>query len=658
MPISFRCACGRQLKTKEEFAGRKVKCPACGQVAIVPANITKTDHEAPVRPEELKQAPLREERPRRRLIGYLVGAAIVLLVGVVVGLMLAPPESSRPTDSEVEDTEDVRREGREETPRPSSSQVDAGAEDAEDGRAQGREEPPRPSAGHSAKTIDVTPEPVPHEEPATEGEAAKVVRDSQGHDLLISAPSERFLQLSGGSAFGPFGPSTTFELPVENKSGRPIKVTVVCDLLYKREKGKEHFDVMCFHEALVQPGPSEVNLHFQTLGMTLRGKGDLRVHFAKHFIPKPKPQRIMSLVVGAEVYILNKPVNVTYPNIDLTPISNTIRIPVVTDPKYATDIPKAPARESARKPATVFLALEHTFTGHVVSVTSIAFSPDGKRIASCGEYRNSLDKREPYPLYVWNVGAKSMLWNPSEEKAHLYSVLFLSNDTFLSGAQGDRSARLWSLRSRKEERRFVGHRGTVSNIVCLPSGKEIVTASTDGTLGLWNVGDASLKKKIEAGCAYPCPLALSPEGDRVITADKQGRLHVWDPNTWQEIMTIGAHTDTVEDIDISPDGALVLSCSHDNSARVSQLAQGTRVAQFSVNGRKRAQGAFLGEGKHVLVGDDLYDMTTKSKVQSLGMESVRAIAISPDTQRVATGGGGHDKVIRLWRYHPEGVKAD
>src|SRR5580698_1106631 len=37
MPIAFNCACGKSFSVKEEFAGKKTKCPACGAALIVPA---------------------------------------------------------------------------------------------------------------------------------------------------------------------------------------------------------------------------------------------------------------------------------------------------------------------------------------------------------------------------------------------------------------------------------------------------------------------------------------------------------------------------------------------------------------------------------------------------------------------------------------------
>src|SRR5438067_12590152 len=37
MPITVSCSCGKQLRAKDESAGKKIRCPGCGSVLSVPA---------------------------------------------------------------------------------------------------------------------------------------------------------------------------------------------------------------------------------------------------------------------------------------------------------------------------------------------------------------------------------------------------------------------------------------------------------------------------------------------------------------------------------------------------------------------------------------------------------------------------------------------
>lgn len=76
MPITLTCACGKTLQVKDEFAGRRVKCPACAAVASVPAAAPQfevVDDEpapppraAPVRAKPAGTAADDDDRPRKR----------------------------------------------------------------------------------------------------------------------------------------------------------------------------------------------------------------------------------------------------------------------------------------------------------------------------------------------------------------------------------------------------------------------------------------------------------------------------------------------------------------------------------------------------------------------------------------------------------------
>jgi hypothetical protein len=39
MPVVFKCLCGRTLRVKEDRAGQKVRCPACGEIVTAPQQV-------------------------------------------------------------------------------------------------------------------------------------------------------------------------------------------------------------------------------------------------------------------------------------------------------------------------------------------------------------------------------------------------------------------------------------------------------------------------------------------------------------------------------------------------------------------------------------------------------------------------------------------
>jgi len=77
MPIVVRCACGKEYHFKDEYAGRRAKCPACGQVVRIPGTRPAG------RPSP--HSPLREDRRSRTMeLALLGGAGFVVLVGIVL----------------------------------------------------------------------------------------------------------------------------------------------------------------------------------------------------------------------------------------------------------------------------------------------------------------------------------------------------------------------------------------------------------------------------------------------------------------------------------------------------------------------------------------------------------------------------------------------
>jgi len=68
MPITFGCECGKQLRVPDESAGKRARCPECGEVVSVPAGQFEPVEEPPrkVAARVVSERDDEEERPRRR----------------------------------------------------------------------------------------------------------------------------------------------------------------------------------------------------------------------------------------------------------------------------------------------------------------------------------------------------------------------------------------------------------------------------------------------------------------------------------------------------------------------------------------------------------------------------------------------------------------
>ncbi len=92
MAIAFSCACGKQLRARDEFAGRKIRCPGCQTVLTIPAQ-TAADAQNAEEPEGSVSEPYQEESP---------GLVPLAKPATVTTPVVSEPETYRFADGKVE----------------------------------------------------------------------------------------------------------------------------------------------------------------------------------------------------------------------------------------------------------------------------------------------------------------------------------------------------------------------------------------------------------------------------------------------------------------------------------------------------------------------------------------------------------------------------
>jgi putative hemolysin len=150
------------------------------------------------------------------------------------------------------------------------------------------------------------------------------------------------------------------------------------------------------------------------------------------------------------------------------------------------------------------------FLGHTSVVTSVCFSPDGKRI--------------------------------------------------LSGSD-DNTLKVWDAQTGQEKLTLKGHTREVSSVCFSPDGKRILSGSYDKTLKVWDAQTGQEKLSLKGHAESVTSVCFSPDGKRILSGSRYSTLKVWDAQSGQEKLSLKGHAGEVTSVCFSPDGKRILSAS-------------------------------------------------------------------------------------------------
>jgi len=286
-----------------------------------------------------------------------------------------------------------------------------------------------------------------------------------------------------------------------------------------------------------------------------------------------------------------------------------------------------------------------TLRGHTSIVSSVAFSSDGKRLASA-----SWDGT----VKVWDAGTGQEIPTLKRRTNSVLCVAFSPDGMRLASASNDGTVRVWADETGPETLTLKGHTGGVMCVAFSPDGKRLASASYH-QVKVWNPGTGQEIRTLR-GRPWNKPVAFSPDGKRLASAsgefDKPGEVKVWDAGTGQETLTLKGHTSYVWSVGFSPDDKRIASASTDKTVKVWDASTGQEILTLKGHPGAVTCVAFSPDGKRLASGSrstvTVWDAGTGQGILTLNglTGSVFGLAFSPDGKRLASLSG--DQTVKVW----------
>jgi len=278
-----------------------------------------------------------------------------------------------------------------------------------------------------------------------------------------------------------------------------------------------------------------------------------------------------------------------------------------------------------------------TLKGHSSSVSSIAFSPDGKRLAS-----GSGDST----IKLWETATGRELLTLKGHSNGVSSVAFSPDGKRLASGGGDSTIKLWDTATGRELLTLKGHSSGVSSVAFSPDRKRLASGSRDRTIKLWDTATGRELLTLKGHSAGVRCVAFSPHGRRLASGGAESRIKLWDVGTGRELLTMKGHSHRVYSVAFSPDGKRLASGCYYRTIKLWDTRTGIETLALKGHSDSVSSVAFSPDGK--LLASGSWDSTLKLWETATGRElltmkgpsdRVYSVAFSPDGKRLASGSG-------------------
>jgi WD40 repeat protein/tRNA A-37 threonylcarbamoyl transferase component Bud32 len=235
-------------------------------------------------------------------------------------------------------------------------------------------------------------------------------------------------------------------------------------------------------------------------------------------------------------------------------------------------------------------------------------------------------------------------------------VAFSPDGRFLATAGRDNKVKVWEAKTGSLVHTLTGHADEVLCVIFSPDGQWVVSSAKDATVRLWQVSTGQCVKTLKTVPDWLRGVAFSRDGRHLAATSHGGGIWLWKTSSWQRIALSGRHRGPVQSVVFTPDSRQMVSAGVDHLDRqvcLWDLATGKEVRRFKGHTHLVNSAVVSPDGKTLATTSEdhmvkLWDMDSGRVLHSLRGHAhwpVQA-AFSPDSKQVASA--SFDSTVKLW----------
>jgi WD40 repeat protein/serine/threonine protein kinase len=282
-----------------------------------------------------------------------------------------------------------------------------------------------------------------------------------------------------------------------------------------------------------------------------------------------------------------------------------------------------------------------TLRGRRSSGRGVAFSPDGRRLASA-----SLDGS----LKVWDARTGRKLVAVPTHQDTVWGLAYSPDGRRLATGSWDKTVKVWDALTGQEVL-TLRSKDKVFSVAFSPVGPYLASAGYGGTVEVWKTTGEKLRT-LRGHTTIVQSVTFRPNSRQLASASGD-IVKVWDLTTGQNLFTLRGHRWGVFCVAYSPDGRRLASVAQDKTVKLWDATTGGELLTLRGHAGPVRGVAFSPDGRHLATASDdqtlkVWDATTGVELRTLRGHTnwVTGVAYSPDGQRLASA--GEDVTVRAW----------